>query len=113
MKSQNKNMKDENTGSIIIDDDKCDGCGFCSRACDFGAIALHTGTKKVVICDLCEGMRPEFIDSEDGKPTPQCIEVCPKEAIFLKSVKQIGEESRIEAVKRLMEEEVKNYTIAE
>ena len=98
---------------VHIDEDKCDGCGFCAQACDFGAIVMHTGTKKVAICDLCEGMRPEYIDTEDGKPTPQCIEVCPKEAISLKSIKQIGQETRMDAVKRLMETEVKEYQSSE
>ncbi len=46
-------------------------------------------------------MKEDFIDPEVGKVEPQCIAVCPKEAIDLKNVEQIGEETRIEAVKRL------------
>jgi hypothetical protein len=46
-------------------------------------------------------MKEEFIDPEVGKREPQCIALCPKEAISLKSVEQIGEETRIQAVKRL------------
>jgi Fe-S-cluster-containing dehydrogenase component len=51
-------------------------------------------------------MREEFIDLEVGKKEPQCIAVCPKEAIALKNVEQIGEETRIEAVKRLFAEQL-------
>jgi Fe-S-cluster-containing dehydrogenase component len=88
-------------GSIIVDSDKCNGCGFCIRACDFGVISLHLNTQKALVCDLCESMKDEFIDPAVGKKEPQCIVVCPKECISLKSVEQIGQESRIDAVKRL------------
>ncbi|MHA1731947.1 MAG: 4Fe-4S dicluster domain-containing protein [Promethearchaeota archaeon] len=87
--------KDETTGSIkLVDADKCDGCGFCVRACPFGAISVSLDGKALV-CDLCE-------TTEWGEP--QCIEYCPKEAISLKSIEQIGEEKRIDAVKRLLGE---------
>ena len=88
-------IKDEKTGSILLTDvDKCDGCGFCIRACPFGAISLSLDGK-CLICDLCE--------TTEWKE-PQCIELCPKDAISLKSVDQIGEEKRIDAVKRLLGE---------
>jgi len=92
--------KDPETGSIIVDDDKCNGCGYCCRACEFGAMTMHVITQKALTCDLCENMKEEFVE-EGGKKEPQCIVVCPKEAITLKNVEQIGEESRIDAVKRL------------
>ena len=92
------------SGNIIIDNDKCNGCGFCIRACDFGVISLQLDSQKAITCDLCEGMKEEFIDPEVGKKEPQCISVCPKEAISLKNVVQIGEETRIEAAKRLFAE---------
>ncbi len=101
--------KDDENGSILVDDDKCNGCGFCIRACDFGVITLHIESQKAIICDLCEGMKEDFIDPEVGKKEPQCIAVCPKEAISLKSVEQIGEETRIDAVKRLMAEQIEDY----
>jgi len=66
-------------------------------------------TQKAICCDLCENMREEFIDDESGKIEPQCILVCPKEAISLKDVEQIGEESRIDAVKRLFGDMLKDY----
>lgn len=93
--------KHPDDGSIVVDDDKCNGCGFCVRACDFGVINLHLSTQKALVCDLCKDMKEEFIDPEVGKIEPQCIAVCPKEAISLKNVTQIGEETRIEAAKRL------------
>jgi len=91
----------DDEGSIVVDEDKCNGCGFCVRACDFGVMSLHLATMKALTCDLCEGMKEEFIDAEVGKKEPQCIAVCPKEAISLKNVVQIGEGTRIEAAKKL------------
>ena len=96
-------------GSILVDDDKCNGCAYCIRACDFGVMSLHMSTQKAICCDLCETMREEFIDDESGEIEPQCILVCPKEAISLKDVEQIGEESRIDAVKRLFGDMLKDY----
>jgi len=101
--------QDPETGSIIVDDDKCNGCAFCIRACDFGVLSLHIESQKALICDLCEGMKDEFIDEESGIKEPQCILVCPKEAISLKNVEQIGEETRIEAVKRLFGDILQEY----
>lgn len=87
--------KDEKTGSIKVNEDKCTGCAFCIRACPFGAISLSTESGIVLICDLCESTEYD---------EPQCIELCPREAISLKSVDQIGDENRIDAVKRLLSE---------
>jgi len=91
----------DDEGSIVVDEDKCNGCGFCVRACDFGVMSLHLDTMKALTCDLCEGMKEDFIDPEVGKKEPQCIAVCPKEAISLKNVVQISEGTRIEAAKKL------------
>jgi len=99
--------QDKETGSIIVDDDKCNGCAFCIRACDFGVLSLHIQSQKALICDLCLTMKEEYIDQERGEPYPACIDVCPKEAISLKDVEQIGEEKRIDAVKRLFGEILK------
>lgn len=63
--------QDEKTGIIRIDENKCDGCGFCIKACPFGAIKMHLKKEKVIICNQCEGI-------EGG---PQCVKLCPREAL--------------------------------
>ncbi len=65
--------QDPDTGVIRVDAGRCDGCGWCIEACDFGAISINPGTKLAEICDLCE-------EEEDG---PQCVEWCPKDALEL------------------------------
>ena len=102
-----KALDKDGEGSILVDDDKCNGCAFCIRACDFGVLSLHIQSQKALICDLCETMKDDYIDPERGEKYPACIDVCPKEAISLKDVEQIGEEKRIDAVKRLFGEILK------
>jgi len=60
----------EETGLIMVDEDKCNGCGWCIEACDYGAIMLHPEKKVVFVCDLCQ---------EQGEP--QCVKWCPEEAL--------------------------------
>jgi TPP-dependent indolepyruvate ferredoxin oxidoreductase alpha subunit len=55
-------------GTITVDEEKCDGCGWCIEACEYGAITLHRDTRKAIVCDTCEG-------------DPQCIQWCPESAL--------------------------------
>jgi Fe-S-cluster-containing hydrogenase component 2 len=75
----------DKSGSINVDDKGCIGCGFCVRACKFGVITMHIDKKIALVCDLCKGMKEEFIDTEVGKREPQCKIVCPTQAISLKT----------------------------
>ena len=60
--------RDEETGAVIIDDEKCKGCKACIRACmfDIKRIGFDPERKKAVKCDLCK-------DRPDG---PQCVKYC-------------------------------------
>jgi len=53
-------------GTVLLDKDKCTGCGICVAACPYGAIADVRG--EIVKCDLCEG-------------NPKCIKYCSTGAI--------------------------------
>jgi len=85
--------KTEDPGIIKVDEDKCVGCGFCIRACDFGAISFNLKTQKVQICDLCK-------DRENG---PACVEYCPKECIELTTLESFAQKVRKKAVNKLLE----------
>jgi len=69
-------IQSEKTGTIIVDEDKCDCCGLCIEVCHHGAISLHPKEETVLICDLCDG-------------EPQCIEWCPEEALSLVTQKEL------------------------
>jgi len=86
--------RSEKNGIILVDEDKCDGCGWCIEACDFGAVVLNPVTKHVELCNLCE-------DQPDG---PQCVAFCPRDALSLATAEILRQQARREAVERLFEE---------
>jgi Fe-S-cluster-containing hydrogenase component 2 len=83
----------EEDGTISVDKDKCNGCGWCIEACDYGAIMLHPEKKIVYACDLCK-----------DKGEPQCIKWCPEEALDLVTSDVLAQKARMTAVKKLFHE---------
>jgi len=55
-------------GTITVDDEKCNGCGWCIQACQYGALTIHPDRKKATVCDMCEG-------------DPKCVQWCPEKAL--------------------------------
>ena len=81
----------EETGVIMVDDAKCDLCGWCIESCEHGAIFLNQDKKTVMICNLCEG-------------TPQCVEWCPEGALSLMTQKEFDQKARKTTVNKLIPE---------
>jgi len=86
--------RSDKNGTILVDTDKCDGCGWCVEACDFGAIVLNPTTHDAEICNLCD-------EIETG---PRCVTYCPKEALSLATPETLRQKTRREVVARLFEE---------
>lgn len=53
---------------IQIDEDKCNGCGACAKACHEGAIKMINGKAKLIRDDYCDGLG-------------DCLPACPTAAI--------------------------------
>lgn len=53
---------------ITIDEDKCNGCGLCAKACHEGAIGMVNGKAKLLREDYCDGLG-------------DCLPTCPMRAI--------------------------------
>ncbi len=77
---------------IVIDEDKCDGCGICAEACHEGAIQIIDGKAKLVKESYCDGLG-------------DCIGPCPQGAITMEE--REAEAYDEEAVAAHIEEEKK------
>ncbi len=62
--------RDDVTGVIRVDEERCAGCWTCILVCPFGAIRRDTTQRKTIKCDLCE-----------GENVPVCVANCPNEAL--------------------------------
>lgn len=54
-------LRVDESGTVHLDQEKCDGCGDCIAACPFDAIWLDAKSGKAYKCDLCGG-KPECVD---------------------------------------------------
>jgi anaerobic dimethyl sulfoxide reductase subunit B len=65
--------KDEN-GIVLIDQDKCIGCRYCSWACPYGAPQFNESIGVMTKCNMCK-------DLVDKGERPACVESCPYRAL--------------------------------
>lgn len=65
--------KDEASGLTMTSPEKCIGCHSCVIVCPFGAVRWHGTVKRIIKCDLCEGI------IEEGEE-PRCVSACPTRA---------------------------------
>jgi formate dehydrogenase iron-sulfur subunit len=61
-------------GTVVVQDDVCNGCGYCVPACPFGVIARRQSDGGAHKCTLC------YDRIGDGL-TPACAQACPTESI--------------------------------
>jgi formate dehydrogenase iron-sulfur subunit len=61
-------------GTVVVQDDVCNGCGYCVPACPFGVIARRDSDGGAHKCTLC------YDRIGDGL-TPACAKACPTESI--------------------------------
>jgi formate dehydrogenase iron-sulfur subunit len=61
-------------GTVVVQDDICNGCGYCVSACPFGVIARSADDGGAHKCTLC------YDRLGDGL-TPACAKACPTESI--------------------------------
>jgi len=61
-------------GTVVVQEDVCNGCGYCVPACPFGVIEEQPQSGHAAKCTLC------YDRLRDGE-TPACAKACPTESI--------------------------------
>src|SRR3954452_913632 len=61
-------------GTVVVQEDICNGCGYCVPACPYGVIDKREDDGRVWKCTLC-------YDRLRADMTPACAQACPTESI--------------------------------
>lgn len=80
--------QDDDLNRVLIDRQKCVGCGCCVSACPFGAMKLDKQKAKSYKCDLCDG-------------DPECVPVCEPRAIVYGDVEMLKMPNMVHAAEKL------------
>ena len=73
-------------GFVIINPEKCVGCGKCAEACPYGSVYRN---EKLGICQKCTGCA-HLLDN--GYGLPRCVEACPTDAMRFGEEEDFAEE---------------------
>jgi anaerobic dimethyl sulfoxide reductase subunit B (iron-sulfur subunit) len=71
--------KDPETDLVVVDADKCIGCGHCAMACPYGVPTVDRKAGHSVKCDGC-------IDRVKAGKKPICVEACPLRALYFDEI---------------------------
>jgi len=74
-------------GTVVIQDDVCNGCGYCVPACPFGVITRRETDGGAHKCTLC------YDRISDGQ-IPACAMACPTESIQFGPLDELRERAR-------------------
>ncbi len=80
-------------GNVYVQQDICNGCGYCVSACPFGVIGRDPEDGRAHKCTLC------YDRQKDGL-TPACAKSCPTESIQFGPIRELKEkaQARVEAL---------------
>jgi formate dehydrogenase iron-sulfur subunit len=71
-------------GSVVVQQDICNGCGYCVSACPYGVIERRSGDGRAQKCTLC-------YDRLHGGLEPACAKACPTDSIQFGELDELRE----------------------
>jgi formate dehydrogenase iron-sulfur subunit len=71
-------------GTVVVQPDICNGCGYCVPACPYGVIDLREEDGRAFKCTLC------YDRLKEGQ-TPACAQACPTESIQFGELDELRE----------------------
>ncbi|WP_433121654.1 4Fe-4S dicluster domain-containing protein [Micromonospora sp. CA-246542] len=71
-------------GTVVVQEDICNGCGYCISACPYGVIDQRRGDGRAWKCTLC-------YDRLGAGMTPACAQACPTESIQYGPLEELRE----------------------
>jgi len=74
-------------GTVVVQDDICNGCGYCIPACPFGVIDRREEDGQAHKCTLCYDRLGEGM-------TPACAKACPTESFLFGPIAELRERAR-------------------
>jgi formate dehydrogenase iron-sulfur subunit len=74
-------------GTVVVQDDICNGCGYCVSACPFGVIGRRESDGGAHKCTLC-------YDRIGADLTPACAKACPTESIQFGPLDELRERAQ-------------------
>jgi len=75
-------------GTVVVQDDVCNGCGYCVGACPFGVIARREQDGQAHKCTLC-------YDRLGAGMEPACAKACPTDSIQFGPLDELRERARL------------------
>ena len=88
----------QKTGAVVVDKEKCTGCGLCINACPGKIPHIHPTENYALICDLCGG-------------NPQCVKVCQEGGWKALTIVEREEDYSYKVYARTVEEITKDLTV--
>jgi formate dehydrogenase iron-sulfur subunit len=73
--------------TVVVQQDICNGCGYCVPACPFGVVDLNTLDGKAHKCTLC-------YDRLKGGLEPACAKSCPTDSIQFGEINDLQQRAR-------------------